>query len=67
MREAFDMIRMVSNDSKEQDELQNKQKYISFEIFHKLLKLVDPNKKDNQIKILFKLIDSDDNQLISMF
>jgi hypothetical protein len=69
MKEAFDMIRNVLNDftSKDKEETEYKQKYITFEIFHKLLKLIDPSKKDNQIKILFKLIDSDDNKILSNF
>ncbi len=40
-------------------------KIINYEAFSKLMKNVDPNKSDNQIEILFKLLDKDENQLLS--
>jgi hypothetical protein len=41
------------------------QNVITYERFVKLMKLIDPLKKENQIKIFFELLDFDDNYLLS--
>lgn len=41
------------------------QHVITYERFVKLMKLIDPMKKENQIKIFFELLDFDDNYLLS--
>ena len=41
------------------------QHVITYNIFSKLMQLIEPTKKENQIKILFELIDFDNNKLLS--
>jgi hypothetical protein len=41
------------------------QHVITYPRFEKLMKLIDPNKKENQIRIIFELIDFDNNNLLS--
>ena len=43
------------------------EKVITYKTFRKLMALIDPAKPENQIKILFQLLDSDDNQLLGWF
>jgi Ca2+-binding EF-hand superfamily protein len=41
------------------------EKVVTFNRFKKLMNIVDENKSDIQIKYIFKILDSDDNGLIS--
>lgn len=39
-------------------------KVITIEIFYKLIKLIDPKRKNSHIKLIFELIDWDKNNLL---
>jgi Ca2+-binding EF-hand superfamily protein len=41
------------------------EKVVTFNRFKKLMNIVDENKSDIQIKYIFKILDTDDNGLIS--
>jgi hypothetical protein len=78
-KDAFDLIKVPyyslkseNNDDqtkaefKETEFLKTSTQYvITYDIFLKLMKLIDPMKKENQIKIFFELLDFDDNNLLS--
>lgn len=77
MNDAFNLIRVPVKNVIETGEIaelkmtsyvKNEFEYVvSFSVFKKLLSSVDSNLSDNQVKILFRIIDFDSNELLSKY
>lgn len=71
IKDAFDLLKQPISQIKNVNHTQTEyiktsfESVLSYENFFRLIKLSDATKSDNQIKILFNVLDLDDNESLS--
>ena len=69
IKDAFDLLKQPINKIECLDKTDQEnviENVLSYESFYRLIKLIDMNKNDNQIRILFQVLDLDNNNSLSL-